>query len=213
MKAKLEIVSGFLCSGKTSFINAYLNTEMCYEKEILIILLEKGTSDIRRDLENVKIIYLEEANKLKDTLLKAIKDNKYSRVVVEFNGTLNLSTIGEMFKDKEIRKKFSFYGSYYVGDSKNLKIYIKNLGEIIIPFIQSSKLIVINNLSFLEIKEQKELIKSIEDINLTAPIVLSKSLSSLDLELKQSKYFKDNSTIKKIKSLYVKRGRLDDKMG
>lgn len=205
MKAKLEIVSGFLGSGKTSFINAYLNTEMCYEKEILIILLEKGTSDIRRDLENIKIIYLEEVNKLKETLLKEIKDNKYSRVVVEFNGILNLSIIGEMFKDKEIRKSFSFYGSYYIGDSKNLKIYLKNLGEIIIPFIQSSKLVVINNLSFLEINEQKELIKSIEDINLTAPIVLSRSLSSLDSELKQSKYFKDNATIKKIKSLIYKK--------
>lgn len=205
MKAKLEIVSGFLGSGKTSFINAYLNTEMCYEKEILIILLEKGTSDIRRDLENIKIIYLEEVNKLKETLLKEIKDNKYSRVVVEFNGILNLSIIGEMFKNKEIRKSFSFYGSYYIGDSKNLKIYLKNLGEIIIPFIQSSKLVVINNLSFLEINEQKELIKSIEDINLTAPIVLSRSLYSLDSELKQSKYFKDNATIKKIKSLLYKK--------
>lgn len=68
MKVKLEIVSGFLGAGKTSFINSYLNTDLFIEKETLIILLEKGISDIRRDLQNIKIIYLEEINKLKKNI-------------------------------------------------------------------------------------------------------------------------------------------------
>ena len=29
MKCKLEIVTGFLGSGKTSFINSYIKTEIC----------------------------------------------------------------------------------------------------------------------------------------------------------------------------------------
>lgn len=205
MKAKLEIVSGFLGAGKTSFINSYLNTDLCIEKEILIILLEKGISDIRRDLENIKIVYLEEVNKLKEVLLKESKDNKYSRVIIEFNGILNLSIIGEIFKDKEIRKNFSFYGSYYVGDSRNLGIYLKNLGEIIIPFIQSSKLIILNNLSSLDEVKQKELIKDVKDINIIAPIIFFNNVSNLDLDITDSKYFKEDKIIKKVKSLIVKK--------
>ena len=205
MKAKLEVVSGFLGSGKTSFINAYLNTEVCFEKEILIILLEKGIGSIRSDLKNVKVIYLEDIEKLKDQLLKELIEKEYSKVIIEFNGTSSLNIIGEILCDKLVRKKINFYGSYYIGDSKNIKIYLKNLGEIIIPFIQSSKLIILNNLSLLKIKEQKELIKSIEDINLTAPIILSQSLSTLDTEMKLSKYFREDTSIKKLKSLIYKK--------
>ena len=65
MKIKLEIVTGFLGSGKTSFINSYLDTDMCLEENILIILLEKGIKDIRDDLKNIKVIYLEYIENLK----------------------------------------------------------------------------------------------------------------------------------------------------
>ena len=213
MKAKLEIVSGFLGSGKTSFINSYLNTDVCIGKEILIILLEKGKSDIRGDLGNIKIKYLEEINKLKEILLKEIKSKEYFKVIIEFNGTVKLSIIGEMFKDKEIRKNFSFYGNYYIGDCKNLDIYLRNLGEIIIPFIQSSKLIILNNLTLLDKKKQEELINDIKEINITAPIIFINDLSNLDLDIKNSIYFKEDKLIKKVKSLLVKRRILYDKMG
>ena len=213
MKAKLEIVSGFLGSGKTSFINSYLNTDVCIGKEILIILLEKGKSDIRGDLGNIKIKYLEEINKLKEILLKEIKSKEYFKVIIEFNGTVKLSIIGEMFKDKEIRKNFSFYGNYYIGDCKNLDIYLRNLGEIIIPFIQSSKLIILNNLTLLDKIQQKKLINDIKEINITAPIIFINDLSNLDLDIKNSIYFKEDKLIKKVKSLLVKRRILYDKMG
>ena len=201
MKVKLEIVSGFLGSGKSSFINAYLNTEVCLKKEILIILLENGVTPIRSGLENIKEIYIEDIDNLKKTLLKETIKKNYSKVIIEFNGTSNLGIIGEIFKDKEIRKNINFYGSYYIGDGKNLKIYLKNLGEVIIPFIQSSKLIILNNIVALSKKDQKELINYIENINITAPILVSKSLESLEEEMKESKYFKEGVSIEKIKSL------------
>ena len=205
MKAKLEIVSGFLGSGKTSFINAYLNTEICLEKDILIILLEEGIKSIKSDLNNIKIIYLEGIENLKDLLIKETAEKKYSRVIIEFNGTISLTIIGEIFKDKEVRKKLNFYGNYYVGDSKNLKVYLRNLGEIIIPFLQSSKLIILNNLSVISLKEQKELIKYIEDINQAAPILFSKSLDILEEDIKSSKYFKEGTSMKKIKSMVYRK--------
>ncbi|MBE6053295.1 MAG: hypothetical protein E7212_05175 [Clostridium sartagoforme] len=206
MKTKLEVVSGFLGSGKTSFINAYLNTDVCLNKDILIILLERGITNIKSDLKHIKVMYIEESEKLKVLLLKEIKKKEYSKVIIEFNGTDNLRLIGDIFKDKELRKKINFYGSYFVGNSKNLKVYLKNLGEIIIPFIQSSKLIVLNNFSLLDINEQKDLIKYIEEINPNSPIISSKFLDTLDSEIKLSKYFKESIAIKRLKSLIYKEG-------
>ena len=205
MKTKIEIVSGFLGSGKTSFINAYLNTEICLDKEILIILLEEGMKSIKSNIKNIKVMYLENIDTLKDLLLKEIDKKQYSKVIIEFNGTISLATIGKVFGDKEIRKKFDFYGNYYIGDSKNFKVYLKNLGEVILPFIQSSKLIILNNSSLLSSNQEKELIKIIEDINKTAPIILSKSLDILEEELKVSKYFKEGTSIRKIKSMIYKK--------
>ena len=205
MKTKIEIVSGFLGSGKTSFINSYLDTDICLEEKILVILLEKGVQNIRNDLNNIKVIYINKLEELKDTLLIEAKKQGYEKVIIEFNGTSNLSLVGEIFKDKQVRKSFNFYGSYYIGDSKNLDIYIKNLGELIIPFIQSSKLIILNNFYLLQVEKQKILIKNIEDINSIAPILLSKNIDNLQKELKLSKYFKDGMSIKKIKSLINKK--------
>ncbi|MGV2644559.1 cobalamin biosynthesis protein, partial [Clostridium perfringens] len=48
MKCKLEVVSGFLGSGKTSFISSYLTTDICKDENILVILLEKGSKDVIR---------------------------------------------------------------------------------------------------------------------------------------------------------------------
>lgn len=205
MKTKIEIVSGFLGSGKTSFINAYLNTEICLDKEILIILLEEGMKSVKSNVKNIKVMYLENINTLKDLLLIEIDKKQYSKVIIEFNGTMSLTIIGKIFGDKEIRKKFDFYGNYYIGDSKNLKVYLKNLGEVILPFLQSSKLIILNNLSLLSSNQEKELIKVIEGINKTAPIILSKSLDILEEELKASKYFKEGTSIRKIKSMIYKK--------
>lgn len=93
----------------------------------------------------------------------------------------------------------------YIGVSKNLKVYLKNLGEIIIPFIQSSKLIILNNYSLLSLDNQKDLIKFIENINTTAPILISKSLDNLEEDIKLSKYFKEGTAIKKIKAMIYKK--------
>lgn len=148
---------------------------------------------------------MEDIDKLKELLLKEIIKKEYSRVIIEFNGTMNLSAISKVLQDIEIRKKFNFYGNYYIGDSKNLKVYLKNLGEIIIPFIQSSKLIILNNYSLLSLDNQKDLIKFIENINTTAPILISKSLDNLEEDIKLSKYFKEGTAIKKIKAMIYKK--------
>lgn len=204
MRTKLEIVSGFLGAGKTSFINSYLETELCLEKEILIIVLEKGITNIRNSFTNIEIIYLEYSKDLKKTLISKINEKKYHKVIVEFNGTERLSLIGDLFKDKLIKKSFVFYGNYYIGDSSNLIIYLKNLGEIIIPFIQSSKLIVLNNLDLLKEDEKTKIIEEIEIVNQTSPIILSNSISNLSFDLKNSKYFKEDGILRKIKMLFDK---------
>lgn len=208
MKVKLEIVSGFLESGKTSFINSYLISESCYKEDILVILLERGNCNIREDLSNIKVVYLEEVEKLKEVIIKELRNKIYYKIIIEFNGTSNLKLISNLLSCKELKRKMNFYGLYFVGNSVTLMSYIKNLGEILIPYIKSSKLIILNNISLLKEKEINNLITNIEDINPIAPIILSKRINLLENEIRESKYFKDNKVIKKIKNfLILRRGQ------
>ena len=177
MKCKLEIVTGFLGSGKTSFINSYIKTEICKNEKILIILLEKGNTEIDKNIES---IYLKDIDELKDTIIKNIEKNNYNKIIIEVNGTILLDKVGDVLKDKDIRKKINLYGNYFLGNSKNLDVYIRNMGEFIIPFIQSSKLIILNNVGEIEEERKSFLIKEIKNINLTAPILIFDNLESLN---------------------------------
>lgn len=204
MKCKLEIVSGFLGAGKTSFINSYLTTDICKDENILIILLEKGSNDVIRSLDYVHTVYLKDSKVLKETILDKAKENRYTKLIIEFNGTYDLNIISTLINDKEVSKLVKFYGNYYIGDASTLEIYLKNIGEILIPFIQSSKLIVLNNLNLIDKGKKSKLIKIIENINYTAPIIYSESIDVLDNDLKSSSYFKKGLLSRKLSTLFRK---------
>lgn len=202
MKTKLEVITGFLGSGKTIFINEYIKTDLCKNEKILIILLEDGMSKINKN-ENIKIKYLKTIEEVKEYLMD--EKDIYNKVIIEFNGTMNLIELGKIFKDKKVSKSYNFYGSIFVGDGSTLYYYLMNLGELIIPFIQDSKIIILNN-----IKLNENLVNIVENINLNAPIVKSDYIDKLGEDLKENKYFKENKLIKIIRS---KRELLYGKMG
>ena len=204
MRAKLEIVTGFLGSGKSLFINEYIKTDLCKDKKILVILLEDGISKINKD-KNIKIKYLKTIDDLREYLIN--EKEYFEKVIIEFNGTMDLKNLGEALNDKSIRKRYNFYGSIFVGDSSTLYYYLMNLGELIIPFIQDSKIIILNN---MKLNKSENLIDMIENINLNSPIVKSNYIENLEQDLKSNKYFKEDKIIKMIKS---KRELIYGKMG
>lgn len=204
MKCKLEIVSGFLGSGKTSFINSYLTAEICKDENILVILLEKGAKDVISSLNCVHTVCLRDSKYLKETILDKVKENNYAKLIIEFNGTYDLNIISTLINDREVSKVVNFYGNYYIGDASTLEIYLRNMGEILVPFIQSSKLIVLNNLNLVDKGKKSTLIKIIENINFTAPIIYSESIDVLDSDLKSSSYFKKGLLSRKLSTLFKK---------
>ncbi|MGL5379695.1 GTP-binding protein [Clostridium sp.] len=206
MKSKLEIVTGFLGAGKTAFINSYLKTEGCNDEKILIIQLEEGNREIEGSLDLIKVIKLKEITEVKNLLKNNLSKESYDRVIIEFNGTLKLEDIRDLLVDNEVKKLVRFYGSYYIGEGENLKLYIVNMGEILIPFIQGSKLLIVNNFDILDNKKKEELRKLLEEVNLTSPIIYSKNIGVLERELRESKYFK-RGLLDKITLKYIRGNR------
>lgn len=210
MKTKLEFVFGFLGSGKSKFINSYLDSEICKDEKALIISLEEGNTLINKG-SNVKIIFIEEIEYLKEIIIREVKTYTFDRIVVEYNGTVSVNSVEDICNDKNVRKYIDFYGGYFIGNAEEILVYIKNLGELIVPFIQGSKLIILNNISLISKKKRDETIKLIKDININSPIVTIDSISDIDRDIKSNKYFKRSLFIKSLKSLIKE--KVNDKMG
>ena len=78
MKSRIEIITGFLGSGKTSFINAYINT-FKEEDRPYVIYLEKGNSNINKICNQSYVKSLEEFEELfKDSDITSIIKINYS---------------------------------------------------------------------------------------------------------------------------------------
>ena len=187
MKIKVELVTGFLESGKTAFINSYLNTDICKNNKILVVIFEKGNKKIENP--NYEVLYLKEIEELKEIINSNLRD-KVNKIIIEYNGTESLEKISCFVNSEKFKEDFEFYGNYFVCNSKNIGNYIKNLGEIILPFIQTSKLMILNNIEDLEKEELENTIKILKEVNITAPVVLSKNIITLKEDLKKSSFFK-----------------------
>ncbi|VYU40142.1 hypothetical protein [Clostridium tertium] len=201
MKIKLEFVFGFLGSGKSNFINSYLESGICEDEKILIILLEKGNTIIK-EISNNKVIYIEDIKYLKEIIIRELGTSTFDRIIVEYNGTLSVDIISDICNDKSVKKYIEFYGGYFIGDAKDMIVYIKNIGEIIIPFIQGSKILIINNMELISKEKGDEIINLIKEINTNSPIITIPSISDMDTMIKNSKYFKRNLFFESLKSLF-----------
>jgi G3E family GTPase len=201
MKSHVEIVTGFLGSGKTSFINALLSETRVEGEKILIFQLENGIKkvlQIHNPYDYVKLIELEEITDIKEKMIYSI--NKYSpnRIIIEYNGTSNLKELTDILNQKCYKELCKITTIYFVADGRSLNKYIDNIGRFLIPFIQYSNMIVINNIEYCDKKNLDEGCKKVQNINPRAYILKVNNKYILKSALKDSKVL-DNGYLKKLK--------------
>ena len=104
MSIKIEIVQGFLESGKTSFINSMLKNEELKDENIVVILSEYGEKEIDRKLENVSAVLESEYKHItKEYVLKIISQYKPDRIFIECNGMCDTEQISNVLKDNSLK--------------------------------------------------------------------------------------------------------------
>ena len=102
MKVHIEIVTGFLGAGKTSFINSLLSETQVQGEKILIFQLEHGEKKISKstDINNfVEIKKLNEVKELKEEMIYSIKKYSPNRIIIEYNGTSNLKELIDILNE------------------------------------------------------------------------------------------------------------------
>jgi G3E family GTPase len=194
IKTEIEIVTGFLGSGKTSFINALLKNTLVNKEIVLIIQCEAGEKNISLESYSKSKIIIKEQDPSKPLGAAYLKQmiNFYNphRIIVEHNGMRMLGETLSLF-NYELEGLCMEPTVYHITDALTFDMFITNMKELIEPFIYHSNLIVINNSSSLEGKARKSLIKKVEALNQGAFIIPLSNINALSDSLNKADILQD----------------------
>lgn len=179
-KTKVDIISGFLGAGKTTFIKKLLAEALSGEK---VVLIENEFGEIGIDGGFLKDSGIEVremnsgciccslvgdfASSLKEILTKYTPD----RVIIEPSGVGKLSDVMRAVADVEEELPVAGNSAVTMVDVKKAKLYIKNFGEFFNNQVQYAKTIVLSRTDVADQKKIDEAIQLIREINKDATII------------------------------------------
>lgn len=191
MKVGIEVVTGFLGAGKSAFINSLINKTKAFGEKIIVLTCESGNVNIKELEENnisVKYIdFIDDNSGLNEEIYSIVNEYKPHRIIIEYNGTETLEHLYRCIFDNETGKLIKLDTIYFICNGGNLDFYIKNMGELLLPFIQSSDVLVINNcdgVSEDKIREGEDILVT---LNHKAQIIKSKNNDDFEKALEESK--------------------------
>ncbi|GIM29344.1 hypothetical protein CPJCM30710_20100 [Clostridium polyendosporum] len=173
----VEIVTGFLGSGKTSFINSFLKISKKKNEEIIIFQCEKGKGIISEELTSDKNIVVKQfaSNyELKENeFLRAVKFYAPNRLIIESNGVCSLDKLLLFLNSKQIKKYVKVTAIITIIDGCTFNMFFKNMASLILPNIQAADLIIVSNCSKISEAIAKDIIDKIKELNFHANILKS----------------------------------------
>lgn len=192
MKTDIEIVTGFIGSGKTKFINALLESTLSKNEKVIVVQLETGETEIERKFKEdnrVKFTTLAYGEFSEKRFIHMLKRIIPHRVIIEFNGTEDINELLELLHSKEIRKSSKLTTTYFISEAATLQSYLSNMGRFLLPCMQLSNLIVINNTESMEdtsVAKVKEFIKEYKEF---VPVLEVKDIKDIKETVKYNKLF------------------------
>lgn len=201
MKIHIEIVTGFLGAGKTSFINSLLSESQVDGERILVFQLENGEKKIQQTTNSkfsVIVQSIKQVCDLKEQMIYSIKEHNPNRIIIEYNGTINLIDLLSILNGKVYKEYCKITTIYFVADGASLKQYIDNIGSFMIPFIQNANMIVVNNIESCKKEILEEGLRKVKNINPKAYVLKVNNKYVLKSVLRESKVL-DNGYFKKLR--------------
>jgi uncharacterized membrane protein YraQ (UPF0718 family) len=187
MATYIDVITGFLESGKTTFIKELIDRNSFSEyKTTVLILCEEGKIEYEENLMTVnglKIITLGDATELTDPFFQRIK-NEFSpeHVMIEFNGTWDINLLFNL----KIPFEYQFRNIIFISEANTFKNFLINMAAVIQPHILNSDVVIFNRAEDLEKKQKIKLQQDVKNINKKAEIIYS---GELEEEEKINKYF------------------------
>ena len=186
---KIDIVSGFLGAGKTTFIKRVL--EIVKNEKTVLIENEFGEVGIDGGFLKDSGIEIKEMNSgciccslvgdFTSSLKEILEKYEPQRVIIEPSGVGKLSDVMKAVELVESNLKIEPGKSVTVVDANKCKMYAKNFGEFFNNQIQYADIIVLSRTDIADEKKQAKAVEIVREINPTAKIITT-PLKQLDNE-------------------------------
>jgi G3E family GTPase len=203
MKADIEIVTGFIGAGKTSFINALIEETLVENENIVIIQCEVGGTEIKESIRKDKRITVRMYNPEKQLTEEYVKDSLNlcypHRVIIEANGTRVINELLDILNKKSISGLCRLTTIFHIAEAATFHLFLNNMGNFLVPSIQLSNLILINNTDFINKEELQSIKSKINNINQHGHVIEVKQIEELKASIKQAKVL-DKGIVKKCRT-------------
>ena len=177
---KVDIISGFLGAGKTTFIKELIAKVFKGEK---VVLIENEFGEIGIDSRFMQDCGIEvtEMNSgcicctLVGDFAKALKqvteEFKPDRVIIEPSGVGKLSDVASAVADMQETAQVEINSRITIADGKKVKMYMKNFGEFFNNQIQHATTLVVSRSQMLSEEKLKECVELLREQNQEATII------------------------------------------
>ena len=177
---KVDIISGFLGAGKTTFIKQLINEVYAGEK---LVLIENEFGEIGIDGGFLKDagIGITEMNSgcicctlvgdFSKALQKVIDEYQPDRVIIEPSGVGKLSDVAKAIEDVKEHADIEISGKITVVDGKKAKLYLKNFGEFFRDQVEHASTIVISRTQMMTDEKVEECVHMLREENEHAAII------------------------------------------
>ncbi len=204
MKIQIDIITGFLDSGKTTFINGMLKNDAMSNGKIVILQYEAGDIELDTEETNDKKIIINKPDKDRDInsqyINAIIEKHRPDRIIIEYNGMELLDTLFQALEEKSVRKKCVCNSVINIIDVNTFDIYMNNIGSVFIEQISNSDLIVLNKIKESASDRINSIKKTVKALNRSAQIIKEAYYDNQEkLNSIKKRTFKSDVVVKKKK--------------
>ncbi len=187
---KIDIISGFLGSGKTTFIKRLLNSKLKNEK---VVLIENEFGEISVDTDfladtNIDVKELSQGciccslfGDFSKSLNEVVEKYSPDRILIEPSGVGKLSDIINAVKDADLSDCLN--SLVCMVDVNKARMYSKNFGEFFLDQIRSAHTIILSRTDIASSARVEEAIEIIRNYNSDAVLVTTPVKELNDEEL------------------------------
>ncbi|HOO28626.1 MAG TPA: GTP-binding protein, partial [Lachnospiraceae bacterium] len=166
MTTYIDIVTGFLESGKTTFANELLQSSLLDEfEEIVLLICEEGFTEYEEEKLSalqIRTVRLENREALNDELFSGLEAEYHpDYILVEYNGTWDISDLLGL----KIPLEYKFRNVVFVSNAGSFRNQLGNMAAVMQPHILNSDLVVFNRFENMQPQMQKKLAGDIKNIN------------------------------------------------
>ena len=177
---KVNIISGFLGAGKTTFIKQLINQVYAGQK---LVLIENEFGEIGIDggfLQDAGIEITEMnsgcicctlVGDFSKALKKVIEEYNPDRVIIEPSGVGKLSDVAKAVEDVKEIADIEIASKIAVVDGKKARLYLKNFGEFFQDQVANASTIVISRTQMMTAEKVEECVHLLREENEHATII------------------------------------------